>query len=236
MYPQHLAIIMDGNGRWAKMRNQNRTEGHREGVKVVRDITQWCLKQKIPYLTLYAFSTENWKRSQMEVDFLMKLLKKYLQSEKEIYLENSIRFRAIGDLSVFDKDLQDAILQLEQLTQNYSNLTQILALNYGSQDELSRTFLRILNAVSDVELSSLKSCSPQEMKKMIESHLDTCLIPDVDMLIRTGGEKRISNFMLWQASYAELFFTPTLWPDFKIQEIDEMLQNFLSRQRKFGGI
>lgn len=227
---------MDGNGRWAKMRNQNRTEGHREGVKVVRDITQWCLKQKIPYLTLYAFSTENWKRSQMEVDFLMKLLKKYLQSEKEIYLENNIRFRAIGDLSVFDKDLQDAILQLEQLTQNYSNLTQILALNYGSQDELSRTFLRILNAVSDVELSSLKSCSPQEMKKMIESHLDTCLIPDVDMLIRTGGEKRISNFMLWQASYAELFFTPTLWPDFKIQEIDEMLQNFLSRQRKFGGI
>ncbi|TLD79994.1 di-trans,poly-cis-decaprenylcistransferase [Helicobacter sp. MIT 05-5293] len=227
---------MDGNGRWAKIRNQNRTEGHKEGAKVVRGITEWCLKQKIPYLTLYAFSTENWKRSQMEVDFLMKLLKKYLQSEKRIYLENNIRFRAIGDLGAFDKDLQDAILQLEQLTQNHSALTQILALNYGSQDELSRTFLRILNAMPDSALSSLKTYSPQEMKKMIESHLDTHSIPDVDMLIRTGGEKRISNFMLWQASYAELFFTSTLWPDFTIQEIDEMLQDFLSRQRKFGGV
>lgn len=231
--PQHIAIIMDGNGRWAIKQSKKRTQGHREGVKIVRDVTQWCASKQIPYLTLYAFSTENWKRPKIEVDFLMGLLEKYLHNEKTMYIKNNIRFRVIGDISIFNTALKNAIFELEHITQNHTNLTQILALNYGSHDELSRSFIKIAHTLSHNELIAL---TPKQMSALINANLDTATLPDVDMLIRTGGEKRISNFLLWQSSYAELFFTPTLWPDLRTDELDNMLSEFLGRKRRFGGV
>lgn len=231
--PAHIAIIMDGNGRWAKNQDKKRTQGHKEGAKIVRNITKWCANKQIPYLTLYAFSTENWKRPKVEVEFLMKLLENYLKNERMLYMQHNIRFRAIGDISIFSQRLKNAILELEHLTQNHTQLTQILALNYGSHDELSRTFLKIFNALS---ASKPQTLTPSDITSLIQANLDTATMPDVDMLIRTGGEKRISNFLLWQASYAEFFFTPTLWPDFTTDELNNMFEDFLQRQRRFGDI
>ncbi len=278
--PQHIAIIMDGNGRWASQQGKKRTQGHKEGAKVVREITQWCANQKIPFLTLYAFSTENWKRPKMEISYLMKLLEKYLKEERATYLKNNIRFRVIGDINAFSTSenwkrpkmeisylmkllekylkeeratylknnirfrvigdinafstsLQNAILELEHLTQNHTNLTQILALNYGSHNEIARTFIKLANSQSQNKLSKLTA---QEVAELINANLDTATLPNVDMLIRTGGEKRISNFLLWQASYAELFFTPTLWPNFTTDELDKLMGEFCERQRRFGGL
>ena len=230
--PQHIAIIMDGNGRWAKQQGKKRTQGHKEGAKVVREITQWCANQKIPFLTLYAFSTENWKRPKMEIDYLMKLLEKYLKEERATYIKNNIRFRVIGDIDAFSTPLKNAIFELEHLTQNHTNLTQILALNYGSHNEIARTFLKLANS----QAQRLSKLTAQEVAELINTNLDTATLPNVDMLIRTGGEKRISNFLLWQASYAELFFTPTLWPDFTANELDSLLSEFSQRQRRFGGL
>ncbi|TLD96301.1 di-trans,poly-cis-decaprenylcistransferase [Helicobacter jaachi] len=231
--PKHIAMIMDGNGRWAKAQGKKRTQGHKEGAKIVRDVTQWCANKHIPYLTLYAFSTENWKRPKIEVDFLMNLLEKYLHNEQPMYMKNHIRFRAIGDISIFSTTLKNAILELEHITQNHTNLTQILALNYGSHDEIARTFIKLANTLSPTHLAAL---STSEVIDMINANLDTATLPDVDMLIRTGGEKRISNFLLWQASYAELFFTSTLWPNLRTQELDSMLEDFMQRKRRFGGL
>ncbi|WP_276896139.1 di-trans,poly-cis-decaprenylcistransferase [Helicobacter japonicus] len=231
--PQHIAIIMDGNGRWAQNQGKKRTQGHKEGAKIVRDVTQWCASQHIPFLTLYAFSTENWKRPKVEVDFLMHLLEKYLHDEKSVYMKNSIKFRAIGDISVFNKSLQNAIFELEHSTQNHTNLTQILALNYGSHDEIARTFIKITHTLNQEDILTL---TPQKMIALINANLDTATLPEVDMLIRTGGESRISNFLLWQSSYAEFFFTPTLWPDFTTDELDCMLKDFLQRKRRFGAL
>lgn len=230
--PQHIAIIMDGNGRWAKQQGKKRTQGHKEGAKVVREITQWCASQKIPFLTLYAFSTENWKRPKMEIDYLMKLLEKYLKEERATYIKNNIRFRVIGDIDAFSTPLKNAIFELEHLTQNHTNLTQILALNYGSHNEIARTFLKLANS----QAQRLSKLTAQEVTELINANLDTATLSNVDMLIRTGGEKRISNFLLWQASYAELFFTPTLWPDFTANELDSLLSEFSQRQRRFGGL
>ncbi|BAM11450.1 undecaprenyl diphosphate synthetase [Helicobacter cinaedi PAGU611] len=230
--PQHIAIIMDGNGRWAKQQGKKRTQGHKEGAKVVQEITQWCANQKIPFLTLYAFSTENWKRPKMEIDYLMKLLEKYLKEERTTYIKNNIRFRVIGDIDAFSTPLKNAIFELEHLTQNHTNLTQILALNYGSHNEIARTFLKLANS----QAQRLSKLTTQEVTELINANLDTATLPNVDMLIRTGGEKRISNFLLWQASYAELFFTPTLWPDFTANELDSLLSEFSQRQRRFGGL
>ncbi|WP_300446703.1 di-trans,poly-cis-decaprenylcistransferase [uncultured Helicobacter sp.] len=230
---QHIAIIMDGNGRWAQSQGKKRTHGHKEGAKIVRDVTQWCANQKIPYLTLYAFSTENWKRPKVEVDFLMKLLEKYLRNEKPVYMKNNIRFRAIGDISIFSHTLKNAILELEHLTQNHTNLTQILALNYGSHNEIARTFIKIAQSLSKDEISTL---TPQEAITLINANLDTATLPNVDLLIRTGGESRLSNFLLWQSSYAELFFTPTLWPNLCTDELDGILEAFYLKQRRFGAL
>lgn len=231
--PQHLAIIMDGNGRWAKLKGKNRTDGHKEGAKIVRSVTQWCADKHIPYLTLYAFSTENWKRPKIEIDFLMKLLEKYLEDERDVYIKNHIRFRVIGDISVFSTRLKNAILELEHCTQNHMNLTQILALNYGAHDEIARAFKKLASALTPSVLAELNT---SEIIKGIDSNLDTATLPHVDMLVRTGGEQRISNFLLWQSSYAEFFFTQTLWPDFQTSELDCMLQSFSLRQRRFGGV
>lgn len=222
--PSHIAIIMDGNGRWAKERGLNRTAGHEEGAKTVRKITSYCADIKVKYLTLYAFSTENWQRPKLEVEFLMKLLDKYLKNELNVYLENNIRFKAIGDLSRFSKALQKTIKETEEKTSRCSGLTQVLALNYGSKDEIIRA-IKKLNALNlEVTEENLESC------------LDTAGMPDVDILIRTSGEVRLSNYLLWQNAYAEMFFTKTYWPDFNEAELDDILSDFTKRERRFGGI
>ena len=221
---KHIAIIMDGNGRWAKARGLGRTAGHEEGAKVVRKITKHCSQSHIEYLTLYAFSTENWSRPKLEVEFLMKLLERYFVSELPIYLENNVRFQAIGDLQKFSKKLQKIIKETEEKTSHCDGLTQILALNYGSRDEIVRAVQKLVAQKEEISETTLAYA------------LDTAGIPDVDILIRTSGEVRISNFLLWQCAYSEMFFTTTMWPDFGPKELDEIIEAFYIRERRFGGI
>lgn len=220
----HIAIIMDGNGRWAKERGLKRTAGHEEGAKVVRNITIHCAKLGVKYLTLYAFSTENWSRPKLEIEYLMNLLEKYLKNELETFLKNNIRFKSIGDLSRFSKSLQNTIKEIEEKTANNSGLTQVLALNYGSKDEILRAIKKLNERNLEVNEKNFESC------------LDTAGFSEVDLLIRTSGEIRLSNYLLWQNAYAEMFFTPTLWPDFSTDELDSIIDDFNKRQRRFGGV
>lgn len=222
--PKHIAMIMDGNGRWAKERGLNRTAGHEEGAKTVRKITQYCSNIGVKYLTLYAFSTENWERPKLEVEFLMKLLERYLKNELNVYLENNIRFKAIGDLTRFSKSLQKTISETELKTSSCSGLTQVLALNYGSKNEIVRAVKKLNEQNLEVSEENIESC------------LDTAGFGDVDLLIRTSGEVRLSNYLLWQNAYAEMFFTQTYWPDFNETELDDILSDFSKRERRFGGI
>ncbi len=219
----HIAIIMDGNGRWAKARGLKRTKGHEAGAKVVRMISEAAAaNEEIKYLTLYAFSTENWKRPKIEIEYLMKLLEEYLDKERETFLQNDIRFMAIGDRSRFSDSLQKKIDELESATQKGSRLTHVLALNYGGRDDIVRSVRKLQEAGEEISESSI--------------HRNLDLPVDIDLLIRTGGDHRISNFLLWQASYAELFFTETLWPDFSTEEFDSILHSFHSIERRFGGV
>jgi undecaprenyl diphosphate synthase len=215
---------MDGNGRWAKEKNLKRTAGHEEGAKTVRNITIHCSNLGIKYLTLYAFSTENWTRPRLEVEFLMKLLERYFKSELPIYLENNVKFKAIGDLSRFSNKLQKVIQETIDKTSHCTGLTQVLALNYGSRNEITRAIVK-LNA---------QELTPSE--ENINSCLDTAGMSDVDLLIRTSGEVRISNYLLWQSAYAEMFFTQTFWPEFDTNELDDIISDFNRRERRFGGI
>jgi undecaprenyl diphosphate synthase len=221
---KHLGIIMDGNGRWAKIRGKVRTEGHKMGAETVRKITTYCAKHEtIETLTLYAFSTENWKRPKMEVSFLMKLLDNYLTNEVATYMELDTKFETIGDISAFSDKLKETIRKTKALTKNNRSLTQVLALNYGSRDEI----VRAANSVV------------AEGEVITEENLGAALdspYTDIDLLIRTSGEQRLSNFLLWQLSYSEMFFTDTLWPDFMPDELEEIIENFRERDRKFGGI
>ena len=220
----HIAMIMDGNGRWAKERGLKRTAGHEEGAKTVRKITEYCASIGIRYLTLYAFSTENWERPKLEVEFLMKLLEKYLKNELEVYLRNNIRFKAIGDLTRFSKTLQERIKKTEDDTSKCTGLNQVLALNYGSKNEIIRAIKKLNEQKLEVTEENLESC------------LDTAGMGDVDVLIRTSGEVRLSNYLLWQNAYAEMFFTQTYWPDFSKAELDDILSDFSKRERRFGAI
>ena len=222
--PVHIAMIMDGNGRWAKERGLKRTAGHKKGAEVVREITTYCAKIEIKYLTLYAFSTENWKRPILEVEYLMKLLEKYLKEELKVYLENNIKFKAIGDLTRFSKALQIRISKTEEATQHCTGLTQVLALNYGSKDEIVRAVKRLIERGLEVSEENIESC------------LDTAGIPPVDIMIRTSGEVRLSNYLLWQNAYSEMFFTQTYWPDFTQGELDDIISDFSRRERRFGAI
>jgi undecaprenyl diphosphate synthase len=219
----HLAIIMDGNGRWAQKRGLKRIEGHKKGAEVVRDITTYCAKnEEIKTLTLYAFSTENWKRPKMEVDFLMNLLDTYLKKELNTYIKNDIKFDVIGDISKFSTKLIKRIEKTKEATKNNKRLTQILALNYGGRDEIIRAVKKLVQNKEEITEENL------------QKNLD--LKFNIDLLIRTSGEIRISNFLLWQIAYAEMFFTPTLWPDFTSKELDKILKDFKKRERRFGGI
>jgi len=222
--PIHLAIIMDGNGRWAKENGLKRTAGHEQGAKTVREITTHCSDIGVKYLTLYAFSTENWSRPKLEVEFLMKLLERYFIKELPIYLENNVQFKAIGNLSKFSKKLQKIIQDTQKKTASCTGLTQILALNYGSRDEITRAVQKLNDLQLEVSEKNIQNC------------LDTANIPDVDILIRTSGEVRVSNYLLWQIAYAEMFFTNTYWPEFNPNELDEIISDFHTRERRFGGI
>lgn len=222
---KHVAIIMDGNGRWATKQNKKRVKGHEEGAKVVRKLTIHASNINLSYLTLYAFSTENWKRPKHEVEFLMNLLDNYLKKELPTYLGHNVKFNVIGDISKFSKKLQERIEKTKEATQHCTGLTQTLAINYGSQDEIAR-------AVN-------KLCQEKKSNVTIEdiqSHLDTKDMPEVDIMIRTGGQKRLSNFLLWQNAYSELFFTDTLWPDFTIDEYDIIINDFKKIHRRFGAL
>jgi len=221
---KHLAIIMDGNGRWAKERGQKRVKGHEKGAEVVREITTYCANHpSIETLTLYAFSTENWKRPKLEVEFLMQLLDKWLKNELEAYQKNGVRFQAIGDMSRFSKKLQKRIETTQEETKNNKKLTQVLALNYGSRAEIVDAVNRALEEGQEISEES------------IGEYLQTPY-SDVDLLIRTSGEMRISNYLLWQLSYSELYFSQTLWPDFSPDELESILKDFESRERRFGGV
>ena len=219
----HIAIIMDGNGRWAELQGKKRVKGHEAGSEVVRNITKHCADHEdIERLTLYAFSTENWKRPRLEVEFLMKLLDKYLSVELDTYLKNNVRFEPIGDLRAFSSKLKKTIQNLKEKTAHCDGLVQSLALNYGAHDEI----LRAVNTLKDSE--------DDITSEMMRNTLD-CK-HDVDLLIRTGGDHRLSNFLLWQAAYAELFFCDTLWPDFTPKELDKIIKKFTKVERRFGGL
>ncbi len=220
---KHIAIIMDGNGRWAEMQGKKRVKGHEAGAKVVKEITTYCSNsEEIERLTLYAFSTENWKRPRLEVEFLMRLLDKYLKDELPSYLENNVKFEPIGDIRAFSKSLQKTIKMVEEKTAHCDGLVQSLALNYGAQDEILRA------------VNSLKKSSKEITSEMLSNALD-CK-SDVDILIRTGGDTRLSNFLLWQAAYAELFFIDKLWPDFTTKDLQKIVKQFTQIERRFGGL
>ncbi len=221
--PTHIAIIMDGNGRWAETQKKNRTFGHEKGSETARLITTYCSgNSEIQRLTLYAFSTENWKRPKLEVEFLMKLLEKYLKRELPAYLENNIRFEPIGDLSAFSSSLQKTIKNVCDATAHCTGLIQSLALNYGGRDEILRAVNKLNENQTPITAQSLNNA------------LDS--VSDVDLLIRTGGDHRISNFLLWQSAYAELFFTDTLWPEFNVDELEKIISQFKKVERRFGGL
>ena len=222
---KHLALIMDGNGRWANERGLKRTKGHEKGAETIREITTYCAAHtSLETATFYAFSTENWKRPKIEVDFLMKLLDKYLKNELSTYQEHGIRFQAIGDMNNFSKPLQKRIRETEELTKENTNLTQILALNYGGRAEIT-------SAVNRLIAEGKKHVTEEDISAALQTPYS-----DIDLLIRTSGEERISNFLLWQLSYSEFYFSPTLWPDFTDKELNEIIQNYENRTRRFGGV
>ena len=220
---KHIAIIMDGNGRWAQEQGLKRVKGHEKGAETVRTITKYCsTHEDIRRLTLYAFSTENWKRPKLEVEFLMKLLERYLKNELPAYLENNIRFEPIGDLDQFSNSLQKTINDVKEKTAHCDGLIQSLALNYGAKDEIMRAINGLVRENQPIT------------EKAIDNALDCPC--EVDLLIRTGGDHRLSNFLLWQAAYAELFFTDTLWPNFSTNELQKIINKFTKIERRFGGL
>ena len=227
--PNHIAIIMDGNGRWAKKRNKSRDYGHKEGKKSVKKIVKVCAELGVKNLTLFAFSTENWNRPKLEIKILMKLLLTSLNEELETLNKNNIRFKTIGNLEKLPKRLLSYLTKVTKKTQNNNRMTLTLALSYGARGEIVDAVQAIGDKVKN-NLISLKNID----ESVINQHLYTHYLPDVDLLIRTSGEKRISNFLLWQIAYAELYFTEKLWPDFSKEDLYEAIVNYQQRERRFG--
>lgn len=222
--PNHIAIIMDGNGRWAKKRGLPRTFGHKEGAVALRKIITHAAKIGVKYLTVYAFSTENWKRSQDEVNALMFLFKNYIKNEEKNIMENNIRFMVSGRRENVSKSLLEAIDNLQEKSKNNSGLTFNIAFNYGGRAE-------ILDAVNRILKSGRTEITEEEFSKYLYNN-----IPDPELLIRTSGELRISNFLLWQIAYSEIYITDTLWPDFDEKELDKAIESYNKRERRFGGV
>ena len=227
--PKHLAIIMDGNGRWAKQKGLIRSLGHEKGSKAVREIVEGSAELGITYLTLYAFSTENWKRPKLEVDLLMKLLVSSLKKEIKTLSKNDIKLNAIGNLETLPKKVHKELLDVIDKTKSNKRMTLTLALSYGSREEIIKTVKEISLKVKNNLISPLDID-----ETVINNHLYTQNLPDVDLLIRTSGEQRISNFLLWQIAYAEFYFTETLWPDYTKNHLFEAILNYQHRERRFG--
>lgn len=223
--PLHVAITMDGNGRWAQKRNLSRTEGHDKGLKTVKRIVKKASDLRIKFLTLYIFSTENWKRTEQEVGFLMNLIHIHLVQELNFYRENNIKLNHIGNLSVLPKKIQNDILEAIDDTKDFNGMTLNLAINYGGRDEIVRGIKKIIH-------QNIKS--EEITEEFISKILDMPQSPDVDLLIRTGGEHRLSNFLLWHIPYAEQVYTDTLWPDYSNEEFEKNIEEFTHRNRRFG--
>ena len=229
--PRHVAIILDGNGRWAKKRMLPRNAGHAAGSKNVEKICAAAWDMGIEYVTMYAFSTENWSRPKEEVDALMKLLHSYLKDCLKTSKKNNMQVRVIGDISKLDKDLQERIIELERVSSENTGLHFQVALNYGSRDEIKRSIISIANEVKEGSLL------PEDITEdIISSHLDTSGIPDPDLMIRTSGEQRLSNYLLWQLAYTEFYFTDVLWPDFNKEELKKAIAKYNERDRRFGKV
>ncbi len=229
--PQHVAIILDGNGRWAKAKGMPRNYGHMQGAKAVEDILVDARDLGIKYLTVYAFSTENWSRPEAEVSALMTILRNYLKTSIKKSMKNNVRCRVIGDRSALSQDIQDAIAELEEATKGNTGLTFTIAINYGSRDEITRAVRKVADKV---EKGELKAADITE--QMIAENLDTDFLPDPDLLIRTCNEQRISNYLLWQCAYTEFYYTPVAWPDFNKDELVKAIESYSGRNRKFGGL
>lgn len=223
--PLHVGIIMDGNGRWAQKRGLARTAGHKEGLESAKKIVKACAELGIKYVTLYTFSTENWKRAQEEVGYLMGLIRGHLRAEFDFYKANGIRIEHIGDLAGLPKDVQEEIVKAKEETSHFTGLTCVLAINYGGRDEIIRSVKKLM-----------KNSTSEITEKSISDNFDVPELPDVDFLIRTGGEKRLSNFLLWHSAYAELCFTDTLWPDYSVEEFKNNIEEFAKRTRRFGDV
>ena len=229
--PQHVAIILDGNGRWAKSKGMPRNYGHVQGSKNVERICEEAWRLGIKYLTVYAFSTENWNRSQDEVDALMNLLRRYMKTCLTTAAKNDMKVRVIGDITRLDEDIRSRILELEEATKNNGGLNFQIAINYGSRDELVRGIRRLAQDCVD------NKQDPAEITEaVIERYLDTHGIPDPDLLIRTSGEQRLSNFLLWQLAYTEFYFTDVHWPAFTKEELIKAIEQYNKRDRRFGGV
>ena len=229
--PRHVAIIMDGNGRWATQRGRPRLFGHHAGARRVREIVESCPEIGVEYLTIFAFSTENWKRTQTEVAGLMSLFRRYITKEARSLLGENVRVRFIGDRVRLDKKLVTLMDELEQLTAGCTGVNLTIAINYGGRDEVARATKRL---AEDVAAGRLDPASVDE--ETLPKYLDTCVLPDPDLVIRTSGEARISNFLLWQSAYAEYEFVDTLWPDFSAEEFGSLVSAYGSRERRYGGV
>lgn len=228
--PNHIAIILDGNGRWAKKRGMPRSYGHVKGCENLEDICEVVKELGVKYLTVYAFSTENWKRSKEEVDGLMKLFRNYLKKCIKISQKNNMRVKVIGDVSAFDPDIQESIAKLENFSKDFTELHFQIALNYGSRDEITRAVNRMLE---DQKAGKLETPVEEET---ISNYLDTAGIPDPDLMIRTSGEQRLSNYLMWQHAYSEFYFTDVPWPKFDKAELVKALEAYTSRDRRYGKV
>lgn len=229
--PKHIAIILDGNGRWAKKKGMPRNYGHAQGSKNVERICEDAYRLGVKYLTVYAFSTENWKRPKDEVDALMNLLRNYMKTCLKTAEKNRMKVRVLGDKTALDEDIRNRIAELEEATKNNDGLNFQIALNYGSRDEMIRA---MKNMCADCKEG--KITFEQINESLFESYLDTHDIPDPDLMIRTSGEQRLSNYLLWQLAYSEFYFTDVLWPDFTKEELIKAIEYFNGRDRRFGGV
>jgi len=229
--PRHVAIIMDGNGRWAERRGQPRLFGHHAGAKRVREVVEACPDLGVKYLTIFAFSTENWKRTQREVTGLMSLFRSYIRKEARALRDHDVRVRFIGDRPGLDKKLQNLMDELEETTSTCKGTNLTIAMNYGGRDEVARATKRLAQDVADGKLD------PADVdEETLPRYLDTCVLPDPDLVIRTSGEARISNFLLWQSAYAEYEFIETLWPDFNREIFSNVVKSYAGRERRYGGV
>lgn len=228
--PVHIGFIMDGNGRWAQKRGLHRTFGHREGAQAFRKIARYCKKIGIKYITFYAFSTENWSRPKEEVDAIMALFSQYLE-EADNFAEDKTRLIFLGDKAPFNPKMRERMIELEKASENFDEMTLALAINYGGRDDIVHSVKRIAELV---ESGDIRSSDIDE--SLVGSLLYTGTMPDADLIIRPSGEKRLSNFLIWQSAYAEFYFTDVLWPDFTPAELDKALKDFAQRNRRFGGV